>query len=470
MSAIFISHSSEDRAAAQEMMQRLRAQNYEAVFLDFDGERGIAAGKDWEAELYRSLSICRAAIVLLSEKWIASRWCFAEFCLAKTLGKEIFPVRIEPCGSDTLLGRLQIVDLPTEGESGYGRLWRGLREAGLDPADDFAADRTRPPYPGFNYFEEKDAGIYFGRDADIKLVLDALTRMSNRREPPLTVVVGGSGSGKSSLVRAGVVPRLKKNLKSWIVLPAFRPGRNAVTRLAQALADSFAKEWKKRVEWENIRDQILDGSQANNGKEGRAVALLRFIADLIKNVGYEDPNRLNATVVVVVDQFEELLLGRGRSPLRNGLGESETGPFLELLQGLYEYSDGTVQVLATLRSDFFEAFLNCLRLSGDEFESIALAPMPNDALFQVIEGPAARFGIKLDAALVNRMVADTGTNDALPLLAFTLREMWERFAGGCPLVSRYTTNSSAEFRVQLSTLWMRSRSIPCKNRICDAHF
>jgi len=107
MSAIFISHSSEDRAAAQEMMQRLRAQNYEAVFLDFDGERGIAAGKDWEAELYRNLSICRAAIVLLSEKWIASRWCFAEFCLAKALGKEIFPVRIAPCRADTLLGRLQ---------------------------------------------------------------------------------------------------------------------------------------------------------------------------------------------------------------------------------------------------------------------------------------------------------------------------------------------------------------------------
>jgi hypothetical protein len=82
------------------MMQRLRTQNYEAVFLDFDGERGIAAGKDWEAELYRNLSICRAAIVLLSEKWIASRWCFAEFCLAKALGKEIFPVRIASCRAD----------------------------------------------------------------------------------------------------------------------------------------------------------------------------------------------------------------------------------------------------------------------------------------------------------------------------------------------------------------------------------
>jgi WD40 repeat protein len=432
MSAIFISHSSEDRAAAQEMMQRLRAQNYEAVFLDFDGEHGIAAGKDWEAELYRNVSICRAAIVLLSERWLASRWCFAEFCLAKTLGKEIFPVRIAPCRTDTLLGRLQIIDLPTEGESGYGRLWGGLREAGLDPADDFAVDRTRPPYPGFNYFEEKDAGIYFGRDAEIKLVLDALTRMSNRREPPLVVVIGGSGSGKSSLVRAGVVPRLKKNSKSWIVVPPFRPGRNGVSRLAQALADSFAKEWNRRVAWEEIRDQILDGGETSNGKEGHTGALLQFVADLTTKVGHEDPNRVNATVVVVVDQFEELLLGREKPPPRDGPRVSETDVFLELLRGLYEHSEGTVQVLATLRSDFFGAFLNCIRLSGNEFENIALAPMPNEAFFQVIEGPAARFGVNLEAALVNRMVADTGTDDALPLLAFTLREMWERSRRGMP--------------------------------------
>ena len=111
MSAIFISHSSEDRAAAQAMMQRLRAQNYEAVFLNFDAEHGIAAGKDWEVELYWNLSVCRAAIVLLSEMWIVSRWCFAELCLAKTLGKVILPVRIAPCRADTLLGRLQIVEL-----------------------------------------------------------------------------------------------------------------------------------------------------------------------------------------------------------------------------------------------------------------------------------------------------------------------------------------------------------------------
>ena len=215
-------------------------------------------------------------------------------------------------------------------------------------------------------------------------------------------------------------------------MPPFRPGRNAVSCLARALANTFPKGSKKRAGWEEIQDQVLNGSEVTSGREGRAVSLLRFIADLIKTVVAEDPNRLNATVVVVVDQLEELLSGSGRSAPRNKSAVSETEVFLELLRGLYECADGTVQVLATLRSDFFGAFLDCLRLSGNEFENITLGPMPNDALFQLIEGPAARFVVKLEPALVNRMVSDTGTDDALPLLAFTLREMWEKYRRGMP--------------------------------------
>src|SRR5262249_26790509 len=154
-------------------------------------------------------------------------WCFAEIAMAKALGKDIFPVRIGPCEIHPLLRERQLVDLVAEPEVGWRRLLDGLRVAGLDPRDSFDWDPRRSPYPGLSPFEEADAAVYCGREVEIDQALDLLTRLGRRGEPRLGMIVGASGSGKSSLMRAGVIPRLKKDPERWLPLPRVQPGEAA---------------------------------------------------------------------------------------------------------------------------------------------------------------------------------------------------------------------------------------------------
>jgi hypothetical protein len=96
MTAIFISHSSADNAAAAEMKVWLEAQGHTSLFLDFDPEAGIKGGSGWEQTLYRQLLQCQAVIALLTPSWLASKWSFAELVQARERGKAIFPVKVQP--------------------------------------------------------------------------------------------------------------------------------------------------------------------------------------------------------------------------------------------------------------------------------------------------------------------------------------------------------------------------------------
>src|SRR5262245_32888175 len=174
MSAIFISHSSKDNAWAARIAAWLKVQGHQSLFLDFDPQNGIPAGRDWEKELYHQLRRCRAVIALLSENFTASEWCKGEAWIASNLGKSLFPVRIGPCGLTQMLRSFQAIDLTIDPDDGFQRLARGLAEAGLDPKDIFQWDSTRPPYPGLMAFQEADAPVFFGRDQEIQEGLDRL--------------------------------------------------------------------------------------------------------------------------------------------------------------------------------------------------------------------------------------------------------------------------------------------------------
>ena len=106
MSAIFLSHSSEDNEIAEKMRQRLEDQGHRSVFLDFDPAHGIPAGRNWEQELYRQLRSCQAVIVLCSKDSMASKWCFAEITHAKSLGRHVFPIKVGECTINTVLTHL----------------------------------------------------------------------------------------------------------------------------------------------------------------------------------------------------------------------------------------------------------------------------------------------------------------------------------------------------------------------------
>jgi formylglycine-generating enzyme required for sulfatase activity len=402
MTEIFISHSSKDNAWAGRIATWLKEQGYEGIFLDFDPQKGIPAGRDWKQELYHQLRRCRAVIALCSEHFRASEWCLSEVAIASNLGKSLFPIQIGPCTTPALLGDRQVIDLTVDPEEAFELLARGLAEAGLDPKDIFQWDQKRPPYPGLMAFQERDAPVFFGRGEAIQEGLDRLHNLRRYGGKALLLVLGASGCGKSSLVRAGIVPRLRRDPETWLVLDPFRPGLDPFAELAEALTNAFPAK----------------GTPPPDAP-ATAEDLQRQLEDLRRTSGNRE-----ATVVIPIDQFEELLGEGGDSAADQGMGGDL---FLAFLREAIKVPFGRLVVLITLRSDFLDTFQCHPKLLGLPFDDLKLGPMEVEGYTQVIEGPAQVAGLSLEPGLSQRMVADTQTGDALPLLAFTLRELWEKY-------------------------------------------
>jgi hypothetical protein len=172
MARIFISHSSRDVDQSERLMAWLRAQGFEHTFLDFDKHAGIPPGAEWERRLYRETSRAEAMLLVLTKNWLDSKWCFAEFTQARALGKAIFPLIETPKGETFIAPDIQSLDLTKEREGGLEQLCRELTRLALNAQGEFPWDSTRAPYPGLLAFDEADAAVYFGRDDDIRRLID----------------------------------------------------------------------------------------------------------------------------------------------------------------------------------------------------------------------------------------------------------------------------------------------------------
>ena len=247
------------------------------MFLDLDPERGIGAGERWERALNEAASRCEAVLFLISRQWLASRWCQRELNLAHRLNKRLFGALVEAIPQAELPADLkdtwQLVDLVsgrdhvmlraqlphshdevhvTFSKDGLARLRNGLARAGLDPRY-FAwppkQDPDRPPYRGLKPLEAEDAGIFFGRDAPIVEALDALRGVKEAAAPRIMAILGASGAGKSSFLRAGLLPRLARDDRTFLPLPVLRPERAPITGeagLVRALETALAARASRR--------------------------------------------------------------------------------------------------------------------------------------------------------------------------------------------------------------------------------
>jgi hypothetical protein len=202
LSTIFISHSSSDNALASELGRRLEQQNHHSVFLDLDPEKGIVAGQSWEQTLYRKLRACRAVVALCTDHYLNSQWCFAELALARMEGKHIIALQVDPLSESSRLPAIltdkQLIDLRSNAEEGYERLWKGLEAQDLlGVAGEW--DPKKPPYLGLIAYQEEHAPVFFGREDEARAGLELLSRGA----PGLIMVLGASGSGKSSASAGG---------------------------------------------------------------------------------------------------------------------------------------------------------------------------------------------------------------------------------------------------------------------------
>ena len=399
MAQIFISHSSLDPDQASRLLDWLHANGFSETFLDFDKHAGLAAGSDWERSLYREMAEAEVVLLVLTSNWFESKWCFAEFTQARALGKAIFPLIESPVGETVVSADIQTLDLVKNREDALSRLLKALNEIVLNSRGGFDWDPTRPPYPGLLALDQPDAAIYFGRDNDIRRLIERLSARRVQGGAKLVAVLGASGSGKSSLIRAGLLPRLKRDKANWIALPPFRPQVHPLDELAQAVGIALGAG----ADWRRWRDAFAAPDLVR--------ALSGLAGDLRAASGQNE-----AQILISIDQAEELF---------GTADKAEAATFMQVLNALQDPSLPFLVVLA-MRSDYLGELQKAPGLTA-AFEEFSLKPMPLERVRDIIEGPARVAGLSVDEDLVVAAMNDAATDDALPLLAFALRELYDRF-------------------------------------------
>jgi hypothetical protein len=398
MAAIFISHSSRDITLAEQMEKWLSDQGYERVLVDYDKHTGPQPGEHWERWLYEQIARCHAILLILTPNWLESKWCFAEFTQARALGKIIFPVVLSPLGDKRVAPEIQGVDLREWNVEGEEYLRRRLREVTDEVARGFKWNRTRSPYPGIYSFEAEDAAIFFGRDQEIRNVIERLEFRRIHGGNRMLQIIGSSGSGKSSLLKAGVLPQLNRDRSHWIPLPPFRPERTPLTAFVKSVAEKTGhpEGWR---EWQRLFTSSIPDALSTLEEELR-------IGDA-----------RNAVIVIAIDQFEEIF---------TVAEEDERTCILNILSATDSERRLYYQIIGTIRSDVLGQLLQSRQFTIP-FEDYVLRPMPDDQIITVIEGPAGVAAVTLEKGLAQRIASDVSSSDALPLLAFALRELNERF-------------------------------------------
>jgi WD40 repeat protein len=425
MARLFISHSSRNNAKAIEVRDWLAANGWDDVFLDLDPERGIVAGQRWKEALQQAAYRCEVVLALVSAEWLASGWCKSEIDAARLMGKKIIVALTGVDKSQIPLDLLdeQYIDLSGDPQA-YSRLKEGLKHAGLDPLS-FPFEAGRRPYPGFAYFEEQDAAVFFGRDAQIVRGLDEIRRLVRTGVSRMLVILGASGSGKSSFLHAGLWPRLKRDDRAWLPLPIIRPERAVVSGtygLVQALqkiisAPRFAAGIRQRGLPRN-RPDIADFIE----KPGDGlVTLFDALRDIGQAPGLSGENLSPPTIVLGLDQGEELF---------NEEGRDEADRFVEILTSTLRADPRTLTIFA-MRSDSFplvQAHPSLAALPKDPF---TLDMMLEGSYRAVIDEPARLIQptpLRIDPQLTDALLEEISGQDALPLLAFTLAHLYENYA------------------------------------------
>jgi WD40 repeat protein len=419
VTTLFISHSTADRATTERVRDWLERQGFVSLFIDFDPAHGIRAGQDWEREIHARLRMSDALVFLASASSVASPWCFAEISLTRALGKPIFPVRMEPGIRLPILDSIQWIDLRGDAskgeawtlEAGLARLNTGLVTAGLDPAASYSWNPRRPPYPGLRAFDQDDAAVFFGREVELGRLLDMLQPTLQRGRGRVMAVVGPSGSGKSSLVRAGLVPRLGRLPGRWVVVPPMRPGGDPIEALARSLTSAFPHEPSDTEARSTGISRAQLRTELERGPAG-LVAVLGRLAEVHAVPGQPQPE-----ILLVIDQAEEVTTLSGRQ---------ERSAFLRLLRGVTAGEERRAWVVVTIRSEYLTSDPERAGLAEAVDDTLILEPLSRSRLPEIIAKPAQRSGLEFAPGLIEHLTDDTAGGDALALLAYTLSELYDR--------------------------------------------
>ncbi len=282
-----------------------------------------------------------------------------------------------------------------------------VRSKSVESEETAASEKLPCPYRGLFHFGPNDAEVFFGRQVFVEKLFQAT---QNRNFIP---VLGASGSGKCSVVLAGLVPKLEQE-GNW-KFTHFRPssGNDPFYVLAEVLVPLY------RSDLDSIDRMTQAGKLAKSLSEGEL-----SLAKVFSNIQRQHPNH---KVLLIADHFEELYTQYSDLKFRRS--------FLDCLLASVQYSNSGASssnvLVATMRADFLANALS-YRPFADMLQNadIKLGAMSREELTEVIEKPAKKLGVSFEAGLVERILNDVEDEPGnLPLLEFALTELWKKRTG-----------------------------------------
>jgi type II secretory pathway predicted ATPase ExeA len=414
---VFLSYNSADHRVVEDVARKLRDKGLEP-FLD---RWYLAPGKRWRSKLEETLSSCKAVAIFVGPGEMGS-WQQREIDVALDLQSRspnlpVIPVLLPGCEPPLgFLRQLTWVDLRTQIlDDGIAILAKAAHGDASGPDLQERLDAVRAsicPYRGLLHFREEDAPFFFGRETAVDKLMNAVQGQS------LVAVVGASGSGKSSVVRAGLVPRLRSDRgTAWetvILVPTDQP--------LKALARAFVPLL------EPTKDEVDRLAEAGKLAEHLQSATIS-LDDIVERI--LDRQSGTNRVLLVVDQFEELYTLTSDEEARRR--------FLDELLTASAGAGSKVNIVLTLRGDFVGKALTYRPLSDRlQDAQINLGPMTREELERVIRKPAEKIRVEFEPGLLKRILNDVGGEPGnLPLLEFVLRELWDKRRGSVLLNDAY---------------------------------
>jgi formylglycine-generating enzyme required for sulfatase activity len=419
---LFISYSHQDQAQLDKLLEGLRPMEREGLIEPWT-DRLIDVGEDWREKIGAALNDCDLGLFLLSIPFLASDFIHAEELKPLLLreqsgGVRLFPILLRACDwKNSPLGHLQPLpgwdeyiekkgdDQPSRDEA-WTRVVTIIRQWVTDYADKKdGVSWEGSPYPGLRAFDEREAPIFTGREEKTAALVNKLDRGVR-----FLAVYGASGSGKSSLVRAGLIPEWRKrfpavkNLPVLIIKPDEDADGNPFTPLGTALHPLMAPGSDRA----GLRRALSD--------DPRSIG--KYIDTALR--GLPD----SAELLLVVDQFEELFT-TVEAPHRER--------FRELLGHFLMHP--RARVVLTVRSDFFhrlDAFPELTDRLNEENGHFLVTPLGPEHYRTLIEKPGRLAGFRFEEGLVDRMLAEAeqgGSREGVvPLLQFALAKLYQPFA------------------------------------------
>jgi pentatricopeptide repeat protein len=407
---LFLSYNSTDRGVVVEVRHALAARGV-STFYDRDD---LSPGRSWFDELEAAMRRAHGAAVFIGKDGLGTiQRREMQFALARQAIEEkaggtfpVIPVLLEGVDPDAASGFLAL------------NTWIDLRRGIEDTLalDSFinavqaqsGSAREEPtvavcPYRGLNAFREEDASLFFGRQEFSARVFDQVLA---RR---FVAMVGRSGSGKSSIAKAGLLPLLRRQKPpsdTWEAV-LFSPSNRPFHRLAAQLVPIWSPEGRDQTDIATESEKL--GSRLAAGE----VPLTTFVDLALRHL--PDTTRL----IALVDQFEELFT----QTLDQGQQQHFVGQLVAATR------ESALTVLVTLRADFYGQAIGLNRELSDLMAAgiVNVGDMTAGELAEAIQQPAVLTGLHFESGLVDRILEHVRQQPgSLPLLEYALTELWQR--------------------------------------------